>query len=312
MAGILLYSDKEKLAMELITAANQIAVALGKEIKAVTINNESQAQMLAGAGADTYKVNNDKILQADVAAVAAVLQQTAQKLDIDTILLSSNRRGKELAGRLAQIMGAGCLSDVAGIKVEGNRIECQRNALGGATVATQYIAAERKVIAIMPRAFDSAGAAAAAGKISELEVEARLSGVKMLELKAKSSDSVDIEAANILVAVGEGLNSQTEMGMVETLAQKLGAEIACSKPVATDKKWLSEDRIIGLSGKKCKPELAILLGISGQVQFMVGIRDAKTIVAVNTDENAPINQMADYILTADLHEVVAQLNKTLA
>ena len=81
--------------------------------------------------------------------------------------------------------------------------------------------------------------------------------------------------------------------------------------MATDKKWLSEERIIGLSGKKCKPQLAILMGISGQVQFTVGIRDAKTIVAVNSDENATINQMADYIITADLLDVVAQMNQKL-
>ena len=88
--------------------------------------------------------------------------------------------------------------------------------------------------------------------------------------------------------------------------------MACSKPVATDKKWLSEERVIGLSGKQCKPDLAILLGIYGQVQFTVGIRDAKTIVAVNSDENAVINQMADYVLTADLHEVVPELISLLA
>ncbi len=305
MAGVLIYSDKDQFALEMITAAKQI----GRDFKAVTLNNDGQAQALAAAGADTFKINNSDIVQADVAAVAAALQQAADKLDTDIILLASNRRGKELAGRLAQITGAGCITDVAGIKAEGNKIVCRRNTLGGATVATQYIAVQRQVIAIMPRTFEPAGAGS--GKISELEVAIRPSGVKMMELKSKSIDSVDIEAASILVAVGEGLNSQADLGMIETLAQKLGGVIACSKPVATDKKWLPEDRIIGLSGKKCKPELAILLGISGQVQFTVGIRDAKIIVAVNTDENAPINQMADYILNADLHEVAAGLNKAL-
>ncbi|MGB4303639.1 MAG: FAD-binding protein, partial [Syntrophomonadaceae bacterium] len=88
-------------------------------------------------------------------------------------------------------------------------------------------------------------------------------------------------------------------------------EVACTKPVATDKKWLSEERIIGLSGKKCKPQLALLFGISGQVQFTVGIRDARVIASINTDENASMNQMADYILTADLKEVLAEMNKAL-
>lgn len=88
-------------------------------------------------------------------------------------------------------------------------------------------------------------------------------------------------------------------------------EVACSKPLATDRKWLPEDRIIGLSGKKCKPQLAIILGVSGQVQFTVGIRDAHTIVAINNDENANILQMADYAMIADLTDVIQDLNKAL-
>ena len=177
-------------------------------------------------------------------------------------------------------------------------------------MATQYIDADKKVIAIRPRTFEAA-AGTGAGSVEEVAVEVKKAGVTVLEFKSRVGDTVDIEAAEVLVAVGQGLNSQDDLPAVEELAKKLGGEVACSKPVATDKKWLSEERIIGLSGKKCKPQLAMLLGISGQVQFTVGIRDAKTIVAVNSDENASINQMADYIITADLHDVVAEMNKKL-
>ena len=113
------------------------------------------------------------------------------------------------------------------------------------------------------------------------------------------------------MAVGQGLEDEGQLAGVHDLAAKLGGEVACSKPLATDKKWLSEERIIGLSGKKCKPQLALLFGISGQVQFTVGIRDAKVIVAVNTDENAAINYMADYIMQADLHQIIQELNQKL-
>ncbi|HAA08504.1 MAG TPA: electron transfer flavoprotein subunit alpha/FixB family protein, partial [Syntrophomonas sp.] len=134
---------------------------------------------------------------------------------------------------------------------------------------------------------------------------------KLVEVRSKAGDSVDIEAAEILVVVGQGMESQDDLPLAQELAQKLGGEVACTKPVATDKKWLSEERIIGLSGKKCKPQLALLFGISGQVQFTVGIRDARVIASINTDENASMNQMADYILTADLKEVLAEMNKAL-
>jgi len=312
MAGILIYSDKDNFALELLTAANTIASSLETAVKAVSINNDSQAEALASAGADVYRINNASLSLADIAAVAAALKQAVDKLEIDTVLLSSNRRGRELAGRLAQMMGAGCLTGVSGININKNNIECQRSALGGggATLATQYIAAAKKVIAFMPKTFEIA--AAGEGSIKDLEVEVKTSGVKVVAVSPKDGDSADIESAEVLVAVGQGLNSKDDLAMVETLAKTLGGEVACSKPVATDKKWLSEERVIGLSGKKCKPQLAVLLGISGQVQFVVGIREAKIIVAVNSDENAYINKIADYVLVSDLHEVVPEMNKLLS
>ncbi len=307
MAGVLIFSENQGLALELLTAANSLKATA---VSACVINNDEQAQALASAGVQVYSVNNNDLLMADVGAIAGTIKQVADKAGADTVLLASNRRGKELAGRLAQAMNAGCLTDVAALSIEGDKILCQRNALGGATVATQYIDAGKKVIAIRPRTFEAA-AGTGAGSVEEVAVEMKKAGVTVLEFKSRVGDTVDIEAAEVLVAVGQGLNSQDDLPAVEELAKKLGGEVACSKPVATDKKWLSEERIIGLSGKKCKPQLAMLLGISGQVQFTVGIRDAKTIVAVNSDENASINQMADYIITADLHDVVAEMNKKL-
>lgn len=295
------------MALELITAAKEIGAGA---VKAVTINDNDAAQVLVDAGAEVFNIENDAITIADTAAVASALAQAVEQLGADTVLLSSNRRGKEIAGRLAQIINAGCLTDVAALQVNGDKIECQRNAFGGATVATQTITEAKKVIAIRPRTFDPA-AAGTGGSLNSLQVEAKPSAIKLVEVRSKAGDSVDIEAAEILVVVGQGMESQDDLPLAQELAQKLGGEVACTKPVATDKKWLSEERIIGLSGKKCKPQLALLFGISGQVQFTVGIRDARVIASINTDENASMNQMADYILTADLKEVLAEMNKAL-
>lgn len=309
MAGILVYSDKTAYALQLVTVAQMIAKETGAAIKAVSVNDAEQAGELAKR-ADTYKIDNNAINAGDTAAVASAIKQAAQQLGADIVLLSSNRRGKELAGRLAQSLGAGCLTDVNSLTVGSGKIECQRNALGGATVASQHIEKANQVIAIMPKAFEAA--AEAAGSLNDLAVEIKASPLKVLEVKPKTGDVVDIEAADILVAVGQGVENKEDLVTVEAIAKALGGEVACSKPVATDKKWFSEDRIIGLSGKKCKPSLAILLGISGQVQFTVGIRDAKTIVAVNNDENAFILKMADYVMVADVEEVMPALLKALS
>ena len=306
MAAILIYSDQDGFALELATAARILGL---DQIKAVTINDDAQAKVLADAGVDVFNINNEGIVLADVAVVAAALAQAAEKSNADVVLLTSNRRGKELSGRLAQLMGVGCLTDVSQLTVEGGTIQCRRDALGGATVAMQSINTDKKVIALMPRSFEAASGSG--GSMEALEVNVPAASVRLVEVKEKSGDNVDIEAAEILVTVGQGLKDVSQLKAVEELASKLGGEVACSKPVATDKKWLSEERIIGLSGKKCKPKLAIILGISGQVQFTVGIRDAKTIVSVNTDENAFMNTMADYVLVADLHQAVEELNSKL-
>ena len=307
--AILIYSEKSELALELLTAARVLAKDIGTDMNALSINSDVQAKELAAAGVKTYSIKNSAINLADTASVAGVLYKAAMQLDASLVLLASNRRGKELAGRLAQKLDAGCLTDVNGLQVINEKVQCTRNTLGGATITTQQIESNQQVIALAPRSF-TAAAHLEGGIIQDLTIAAEASPIKIIESRRKTGDVVDIEAADILVVVGQGMEKDN-IGLAESIAKTLGGEIACSKPIATDKKWLTEDRIIGLSGKKCKPQLAIILGVSGQVQFTVGIRDAHTIVAINNDENAYILQMADYAMVADLKVILPQLHKAL-
>lgn len=309
MAAILIYSENSPLAAELLTAARFLAREMNMEVKALCINNDEQASEMVNKGAATFHIKNENVVLADTASVAAALEQAVKSLDASTVILASNRRGKELTGRLAQKMQAGCLTDVNGLAVMDGKVRCSRNALSGAVIATQQIETACRVIALAPRSFEGSPAGES-GSVQELAIDAAPSSLKLIESRSKAGDSVDIAAADILVIVGQGME-QEDLKLAENIAKALGAEMACSKPVATDRKWFPEDRIVGLSGKICKPQLAILLGISGQVQFTVGIRDANTIVAVNNDENAYILQMADYAMTADLKEVLPELSRSL-
>lgn len=309
MAGIMVYSNKEKYSWELLTGARLLAAETGMQIKAVVINNSSLADSLAQRGAEVYHIENAEIVSADTAAISSALKQAAEKLDSTIILLSSDRAGKELAGRLAQALDAGCLTDVTALNFNAGEIQYQRNSLGGATIATQAIETPKKVIAFAPRSFEAA-LENEKGTIKNMDVSVT-AALKMIERIPKSGDNVDIEAADIIVAVGQGLSGPEALPEIEAMADAIGGVVACSKPVATDRRWLPEDRIIGLSGKKCKPSLAILLGISGQVQFTVGIRDSRTIVTVNTDENAYALHMCDYALVDDLHKFVKEFKAAL-
>jgi electron transfer flavoprotein alpha subunit len=249
--------------------------------------------------------NDPAVVKRAIEALAQAVQHTGAQV----LLLASNRRGRELAGRVAQALEAGCLTDVMALEVRDGQLLAVRNALGGAVLATQRVLTPRQVMALAPGAWPAA-APAAGGTVQELKVEVPSSPLRLVETRPRPAAEADIEGARVLVAVGLGLAPE-DLPLAQQVAQALGGEIACSKPVATDRKWLPEERVIGLSGKKCKPELALLLGISGQVQFTVGIRDARTIVAVNRDENAPILTMADYAMVADLKDVLPALGPGL-
>ena len=306
MSRLFIYSETTHLALELVTGAR----VLGGQLHVVTINNEDQAAMFAQKGLDTYSISNSAVILSDTAVVAEVLKQTAEKLQVDTILLASNRRGKELSGRLAQAWEAGCLTDVKELVTAGGNIGCKRNTLGGATIATQFINTPRKVIAILPKSFERFEGFGI-GQVHPMEITMPAPTVTFLGKENKKGDAVDIQAAPRLVVVGMGVENQEDLPRIMKIAKAFGAEVACSKPIATDKKWLSEERIVGLSGKLCKPELAIIFGVSGQVQFVVGIREAKVIISINNDDNAYMNSIADYFLVADAKPVIEELENAL-
>jgi len=133
--------------------------------------------------------------------------------------------------------------------------------------------------------------------------------VKVVERRPKPKETVNIKDAPLVVGVGRGFSEASDVKLAEELAQAMGGEVGCSRPIAEDLHWLPEDRYIGISGQVIKPEVYLAAGISGQVQHVYGIRDAKTIVVVDKNENAPIFQVADYYIVGDLKEVLPALTK---
>ena len=310
MATILVFSERDEVAWQLLGRAVELGREMDLRVAAAALG-PADLRGYANRGAHTVYTSKNEQLQAFEASVyAEALSQVAKQAESTVILVGSTRRGKELAGRLAQKLGAGCITDADSLEVKDGRLVCTRNALGGATVATQVITTGLQVISVSPGVGEPVESPETA-QVVEVELALKPSPVKVVARSDKGQDVVDIEGAEVLVCVGKGLNRQDDLEMVEELAEALGGLVACTKPLATDEKWLPEERVIGLSGKSGKPVLAICLGISGQVQFTVGIRDAKTIVAVNQDPNAFIWQMADYGIVGDLYEVVPRLTAAL-
>ena len=312
MAELLVYSERVDTARELVAGGKELAAALGLGVRAVALGPGAgtTASSLAAAGADTIYVSEDAVFEGWPAdAVAAGLAQVVEQAGASVVLIGSTRRGKETAPRLAQKLGAGCVTDVSSLVAEGGELVASRYAFGGATVAREKLGSAVKVFAVMPKTFDAEGATAGAGNVVSPPLDVS-SSVKVVDRRAKEGDHVNLDAAPIIVGVGRGFNAREDLALGDELAGALGAVVGCTKSLA-DFEWLGEDRIIGLSGAKTAPDLYLSVGVSGQIQHTVGVAGAKLIAAVNKDKEAPIFAMADYGIVGDLYEVVPALVERL-
>ena len=173
--------------------------------------------------------------------------------------------------------------------------------------------AEETVVVAGPVALvlDGGPVPAAIGAAPVEEVAATPLGITVVETNASAFEEVDLGAAARVVGIGRGLKAQGDLAMIEALAVASKAEVGCSRPVAEGLNWLGKDRYIGVSGQHIAPELYFAIGISGQLQHMVGVRGAKTIVAINSDPNALVFKDADYGLVGDLYRLVPALTEAL-
>jgi electron transfer flavoprotein alpha subunit len=251
-------------------------------------------------------------LEAAVDSVLArALALIAEEVDAGLIILAATRRGRSIAPRLAELLGAGCVTEAIELEVKEGELVTGRYALGGNTVCREIITTPTKVVAVMPGVLEPPTAGPPSGEIIELELALEAPKAALVERREKPKTAVDIAQSERLLCVGRGLGREEDIGLIQDLAQALDAEVACTRPLASELGWMSEDRMIGISGKKCSPRLMFSVGVSGQVQHTVGIMGARVIVAINSDTNAPIFRLADYGIVGDLYEVLPALERVL-
>jgi electron transfer flavoprotein alpha subunit len=314
MAEILVFCEKDDVAFELVSKGKEFKDALGMSLAAALLGKGAagKADDYFAYGADKVYVSEDAALADFTAeAYAEALYQVAQKNGAAALLLGSTKRGKELAPRVAQKLGAGCVTDANAVRVEDGKLVADRYAFGGNTVATGAIKTAQKVIAVMPKTFELGAKEAKKGAVVDAALSLKAPRTRIVEKREKAGEAVNLEEAEAIVCIGRGLEKKEDLGVVEDLAKALGAEIGCTKSLSTDWGWLSEDRLVGLSGKKVGPRLCVSVGISGQIQYAVGIRGARVTVAINKDENAPIFAMSDYGIVGNLYEVLPKLTEKL-
>ncbi len=223
------------------------------------------------------------------------------------ILFVANTNGKAAAPRVAAKLGIGQISDI--IAVVDSEV-FKRPLYAGALIATVRSRDAKKVITVRPTAFDPEVQAETVAEITAIATVAGSDKVKFLSRSAVKSDLPDLQNAKIVLAGGRGLANESEFEELEKLAHKMGAAVGTTRAVV-DAGLAPNDWQIGQTGKIIAPDLYLSFGISGAIQHIAGIKDAKVIVAVNKDPEAPIFEMADYGLVADAMTVIRELENKL-
>lgn len=242
---------------------------------------------------------------------ALKLADSAKDSMPDFVLVSATKRGKTLAAYLGGLTNVPVITEVQTIELQDDKLAFSRAIYGGLAEKKLQVESGSVIATVVPGTFDKK----VAGTIHEQLIltldQPSNQGLILTERKEKEKTSVNLSDADVVIGVGRGFEKQENIKYAEQLASLMGGEIACSRPVTEDLHWLPEERYIGISGQVIKPNLYLCAGVSGQIQHVYGIRDAKTIVAINKDQNAPIFSVADYYIVGDLCEVLPAITEVL-
>jgi len=293
-----------------ITAGKHAAAKSGGECYAAVLglNVGALAGELAEYGLKKVFAVEDAALEHYTAdAHAAVLAQLVKDKGIEMLVATATAAGKDLLPRVAAILGAGMASEVVAFNDDGTLV---RPIFAGNAIATVAIEGSPKVVSVRATAFDPAGKAGK-GEVETLSVgiDAANKRIRFAGFHEMKSDRPVLTEASVVVSGGRALKSAENFQTVlEPLVDAMGAALGASR-AAVDAGFVPNDLQVGQTGKVVAPQLYVAVGISGAIQHLAGMKDSKVIVAINKDEEAPIFQVADYGLVADLFKAVPELTE---
>lgn len=311
MSKILVIAEHDGMKLNSSTArAVSCALAIGGEIDVAVFAADGKAVCEAAAKLKGVKRVLRVARPENQAPLAAVLGPQIAKLSADYshALAPSTTFGKDVLPRAAALAGAAQVSDV--MKVV-DPLTFQRPIYAGNAIATVKAEAKPCVFATVRTASWAACGEGGGAAVTDVTVDAALpSHSRYVELKKDVSDRPDLQSAPRVVSGGRGVGSKENFAVIYKLADRLGAAVGASR-AAVDAGFVPNDLQVGQTGKIIAPELYIAVGISGAIQHITGIKDARTIVAINKDPEAPIFQVADLGLVGDLFQLLPELEKEL-
>ena len=311
--SVLVYTESEqgtfkKGAFEVASYAKAVASQLGTTVTAVAINANNTSE-LGNYGVDkVLNVTNTELESFNAKGYADVIKQATENESASVVIVSSSADSKYLAPLLAVALKAGYASNVIETPTSTSPFTVKRTAFTNKAFETTQINTDTKIIGVSNNSF---GLVESNGSASEETFSPSIPNLGVrVESIDKATDKVTIADADIVVSGGRGLKGPENWGMIEELADVLGAATACSKPVS-DLGWRPHSEHVGQTGKPVASNLYIAIGISGAIQHLAGINASKVKVVINTDPEAPFFKAADYGVVGDAFEVVPQLIEKL-
>lgn len=311
---ILVYAESidgnfKKSTFEAVSYAAGIAQSNGTQCVAVSIGNVDDAKLaeLGNYGADkVVAVNSGKLATFNAEAYAKAFATVAATEGATIVVVSNTYSGKAIAGRVAAKLKAGIASGVISVPNTTSGFVVRKTVFSGKAFADVNLTTALKVLAITPNTFDTktfgktATVTTADGGLSDADFITN--SVEVSRVTGK----IPLTEAELVVSAGRGMKGPEHWGIIEELAQVLGAATACSKPVS-DMHWRPHSEHVGQTGITIKPNLYIAVGISGAIQHLAGVSSSKVIVAINKDPEAPFFKAADYGIVGDAFDVLPKI-----
>jgi electron transfer flavoprotein alpha subunit len=300
-----------RMSFEALAAGQKIAQAGGSTVAAVVLGTDAGelGSHLSGFALNkVYALSHPLLADYTPDGYTAALQQLIDAAKPETVVFPHTYQVRDYAPKLATRFGKALISDIVDINADAASPVFLRQLFQGKLSAEVQTVGQPQFISVQAGAFRAAEPSGAAAPVEPFAVQLSADKIRSKPEAPfrEAQRSVDLGAAELIVAVGRGIKEKENLPIVEELAQVLGAELAASRPIC-DNGWLPMERQVGSSGQTVAPKVYFAIGISGAIQHLVGMKGSKIVVAINKDENAPIFETADYGVVGDLFEVVPAL-----
>jgi len=299
--------DYKKVALEAVNYGSKLAKAMGDTCVAVTNGSAAVAGNLGKYGAEKV-ISFSSDAMHDTQWLTKVIAQACDQEGATVVICADNSTGKAIGGRIAAKLQAGIVTAVSAMADVSNGFVVKRAVFSGKAHAHYTIDSDKKVLTISRNSVgvEEKGSAVTA---DTMDVSGIASNATLIEVNTVEG-TVPLPEAELVVSAGRGMKGPENWGIIDDLAEVLGATTACSRPVA-DTGWRPHHEHVGQTGIAIQPNLYIAIGISGAIQHLAGVNRSDTIVVINKDPEAPFFKAADYGIVGDLFDVVPRLTESL-